>query len=266
MKTVQLVSNTLAMAFAAALTLEFLASEASAGPPPRSNWSIGVNIGGPPVYRPYPYYRPHYHYHYPHYYYVEPRPVIIEPAPVVIQQPVVVTQPRQTIVAQPQPTTTFEATPTMQTVNATAADAHLNNLRHPDEAVRRNSVLELGRMKAYQAVQPLTATLAGDQSPSVREAAARALGLIGSPQALTALTHAGQADTDRDVRHSAICGRCHSDQSTITSGSVLNAVSRMFSRQTPACAPHEIWEGVPSPWFNFPGGSSAVESFHDLSI
>jgi HEAT repeat protein len=37
----------------------------------------------------------------------------------------------------------------------------------------------------------------------VREAAARALGLIGSARALPALQHAAQADNDRDVRNSA---------------------------------------------------------------
>jgi HEAT repeat protein len=52
-------------------------------------------------------------------------------------------------------------------------------------------------------VGPLSALLTSDRSPAVRETAARALGLIGSPQAVTALTRAAQADTDRDVRRSA---------------------------------------------------------------
>jgi HEAT repeat protein len=37
----------------------------------------------------------------------------------------------------------------------------------------------------------------------VREAAARALGLIALPGSLEALQHAAQADEDRDVRRSA---------------------------------------------------------------
>jgi HEAT repeat protein len=37
----------------------------------------------------------------------------------------------------------------------------------------------------------------------VREAAARALGLIALPASLNALQHAAQADDDRDVRRSA---------------------------------------------------------------
>jgi len=49
----------------------------------------------------------------------------------------------------------------------------------------------------------LAATLAGDQSPAVRDAAARALGLIGSTKGLPALQRAAQVDNDRDVRRSA---------------------------------------------------------------
>ncbi|HEX5270930.1 MAG TPA: HEAT repeat domain-containing protein, partial [Gemmataceae bacterium] len=56
---------------------------------------------------------------------------------------------------------------------------------------------------ADRAVDALTTTLAGDGSAEVREAAARALGLIGSPRALAALQRAAQGDADRDVRNSA---------------------------------------------------------------
>jgi hypothetical protein len=42
-----------------------------------------------------------------------------------------------------------------------------------------------------------------DRSSQVRETAARALGLIGSARALTALQNAALADNDREVRHSA---------------------------------------------------------------
>jgi len=64
-------------------------------------------------------------------------------------------------------------------------------------------VMQLGRLRALAGIDPLAATLAGDRSPLVREAAARGLGLIGSPKALPALQHAAMADPDRDVRHSA---------------------------------------------------------------
>jgi HEAT repeat protein len=79
----------------------------------------------------------------------------------------------------------------------------LQLLRSPDECARRDAAMDLGRMRTDRAVDPLTATLAGDHSPVVRDAAARALGLIAAPRSLTALIRAAQADNDRDVRHSA---------------------------------------------------------------
>jgi HEAT repeat protein len=82
-------------------------------------------------------------------------------------------------------------------------DNHLQQLTNPDEKVRADVVIQLGRMRAERAVDPLAATLAGDASPAVRETAARALGLIGSTRALPALNRAAQADNDRDVRNSA---------------------------------------------------------------
>jgi HEAT repeat protein len=63
--------------------------------------------------------------------------------------------------------------------------------------------LQLGRLRAAEAIDPLAATLAGDSNPRVREAAARALGLIGSQKALPALQQAAQTDSDPTVRHSA---------------------------------------------------------------
>jgi HEAT repeat protein len=65
------------------------------------------------------------------------------------------------------------------------------------------SALQLGRLRASDAVDPLAATLAGDRSPQVREAAARALALIGSSKGLPALEQAARADADPTVRHSA---------------------------------------------------------------
>ena len=80
---------------------------------------------------------------------------------------------------------------------------YLQQLNSPDERARADAAMQLGRMKSRRAVEPLTQTLGGDRSPAVREAAARGLGLIGAPAALTALQRAAQADDDRDVRHSA---------------------------------------------------------------
>lgn len=188
----------------------FLASTAVAHPPsgggPRVSVGIGIGVPVAPYYRPYPYYYPYYR-PYPYYY---PPPVVVAPPPVVYQQPaVIVAQPAQTVVqpapgiVQQAPSQPAYSQPTVAASPASNVDGYLANLRSQEENVRRDSVLELGRMKAVTAVQPLTATLAGDQSPAVREAAARALGMIGSPQALTALTYAAQSDGDRDVRHSA---------------------------------------------------------------
>jgi len=186
--------------------LAIFAGATAAGPPVRVG--IGVNIGAP-YYRPYygPYYGPYYRpiYYPPPAIVVAPPPVVYQQAPVVVQQQPVYAAPQQAYT--PPPVTSASPGPQQvdyQTSRPTVAiDGYLANLRSSDENVRRDSVMELGRMKATGAVQPLTATLAGDQSPVVRESAARALGLIGATQALTALQHAAQADADRDVRRSA---------------------------------------------------------------
>jgi HEAT repeat protein len=83
-------------------------------------------------------------------------------------------------------------------------EQNLQRLRDRDERVRADAAVQLGRLRAERAVDPLAATLAGDSSPVVREAAARGLGLIGSVKGLAALRRAAQVDGDRDVRHSAM--------------------------------------------------------------
>ncbi len=80
---------------------------------------------------------------------------------------------------------------------------YVGMLSDPDENVRLAAVTRLGRTRARRAVDPLSATLAGDRSHAVREAAARALGLIGDPRAMPALRRASTDDGDRDVRHTA---------------------------------------------------------------
>lgn len=79
----------------------------------------------------------------------------------------------------------------------------LQQLSSPRERDRIDAASTLGRNRVARAVGPLSKALANDASPRVREAAARALGLIGQPAALNALQNAAQADDDRDVRHSA---------------------------------------------------------------
>jgi hypothetical protein len=184
----------------AAVVLGGASAEAQAG------WSVGVRVGGPVYYRPWgPYYYPYSPYGAV---YVAP-PVVVESAPVVVQPaPVPLSLPAASGV-QPASQTAPSILPPaivrsqVQEVPQTEIDRCLQQLRNPDERVRADSVLQLGRLKALCSVDPLAATLAGDRSPMVREAAARALGLIGSPKALPALQHAALADPDRDVRHSA---------------------------------------------------------------
>src|SRR5262249_42505854 len=130
--------------------------------------------------------------------YVAPAPVVVQPAPVIVQPPPVL-QPAPALPAAPVPAVVPTAS---AQVNPADEDRYLRQLADPDERVRADRVMQLGRLRSTRAVEPLTATLAGDRSPTVREASARALGLIGSQKALTALKRAVVADNDRDVRHS----------------------------------------------------------------
>ncbi len=178
-------------------------------------FALGVNIGVPaPGY----YYRPYYYgYPYPVYTpYPVYSPVVVQPAPVV--QPVPAYTPSYSAPSPepaplPSPASTSTTpvprlTPVAQTPAVVVSQSgdvnrHLQQLANADERVRADSAVQLGRLHAMQAVDPLAATLAGDRSPAVREAAARALGLLGSAQALPALQRAAQVDADRDVRRSA---------------------------------------------------------------
>lgn len=182
------------------LAFALSAPAAQAGPPVR----IGIGIGfGGPFYGPYyPYYP--YYYGYPYSYpYVVPGPVVVQSPPVVVQPSTVApTTPSNSYspnFTAPEPTLVTPANANVQNT----FEYHLARLTNPDEALRRESVMELGRSKNQRALDPLAATLAGDKSASVRDAAARALGLIASSRSLPALIHAAQADNDRDVRHSA---------------------------------------------------------------
>jgi HEAT repeats len=167
---------------------------------------IGVGIGFPGYYYPWGYpYGP-----YPYGYYYRPYPVYVTAPPVVVAAPApVVVQPGSTVQAapplQPVPAVapTIRASSYASTPEDSSVERNLQLLADANEKVRCDAVMELGRQKADRAADPLTATLAGDRSPTVRDAAARALGLIGDRRSLTALTYAAQADPDREVRHSA---------------------------------------------------------------
>jgi hypothetical protein len=177
--------------------------------------SFGFNFGIP-LYGPYCH--GHHYHHYPKYIVTQPvyvaQPVVVAPAPVAVPQPVIVPQP---VVVPPSPVVKHvpvsvvdkqvtNVAATAQTVNwkqPGQGEELLQLLNDPDERIRSEAVIQLGRLKLDRAVDPLAATLAGDKSPLVRDAAARALGLIGASRALTALIYAAQADPDHDVRRSA---------------------------------------------------------------
>jgi hypothetical protein len=170
----------------------------SATPAWAGHFAVGFNIGIPVFYRPYYPCYPYYGYYYrPYPVYVVPPPVVVQPAPVVQQVPVA--QPVYAPPASP-PTTAYSS---RANGNRAEIDSHLQRLADANEQVRSESALQLGRLRAAEAIDPLAATLAGDSNPRVREAAARALGLIGSQKALPALQQAAQADSDPTVRHSA---------------------------------------------------------------
>lgn len=166
---------------------------------------VGVAIGvGFPLgcYRPYCGYG--YYCYRPYYYpavYVAPPPVVVEAAPVA--QPVAVLQPVPSAPPTPAPSTQPVVRAAASADQNAEADRYLQHLNNPDERSRSEAMLQLGRMRAARAIEPLTRALSTDQSPVAREAAARALGLIAAPSSLQALQEAAQADNDRDVRNSA---------------------------------------------------------------
>jgi hypothetical protein len=171
---------------------------ASMTPARAGHFAVGFNIGVPVFYRPYYPWYPCYGYYYrPYPVYFAPPPVVIQPAPVVQQVPVA--QPVYAAPA-PHPTTTYSPP---ANGNRPEIDSHLQRLADANEQVRSESALQLGRLRAAEAIDPLAATLAGDSNSKVRDAAARALGLIGSSKALPALERASQVDSDPTVRHSA---------------------------------------------------------------
>jgi hypothetical protein len=213
--------KTKAIWFALALALAS-ASSAHAG------WGVRIGIGlpFPGYYYGGPYYGPYYGYPYGYY---APPVVVAQPQTVYVTQPAA--PPRSTssytaptppapveTLPAPRPGETAEppqasGTPTSlsSSVTRTAApvvntredNALVQQLNDPQENVRINAVMQLGRNRVVSAVSPLSQLLANDRSVAVRESAARALGLIAAPESLNALQRAAQADDDREVRHSA---------------------------------------------------------------
>ena len=167
----------------------------------RAGVRLGIGVGfGFPIYAPgwgqwYPYYS------YSPVYYYPPPPVYVQPAPVAQS----VCQAPPPPVAQSTPPPPVLPTGLTQASAGSTADVerHLQMLSDPDERTRATAAIQLGRLKAERAIDPLAATLAGDRSANVREFAARALGIIASAKGLPALRNAALNDSDRDVRHSA---------------------------------------------------------------
>jgi HEAT repeats len=151
--------------------------------------------------------------------YVDGAPVVSIPTPYQfgsLSFPLAQTQPSGTAITLPQvPAAQMNQpfgnaalggfAPVVPAPAAAAADVDqvLQILSSPRERDRIEAAIILGRNKVAKAIEPLQRTLAGDTSPRAREAAARALGLLGDRSALKALDMAAQADDDRDVRHSA---------------------------------------------------------------
>jgi hypothetical protein len=173
---------------------------------------VGVGVG--------PYYRPYYGYrHYYGYGYYRPYPVVVGvgvgpvvvgESPVVVQPPpVYATNPPLVNVPNPAPAAPAvapAAAPAAPVARAAAPDEFeqlLQQFNSPNERVRAEAAMTAGRNKVVKAVAPLTQMLARDDSPKVREAAARGLGLIADRGSLNALQTAAQSDDDREVRHSA---------------------------------------------------------------
>jgi hypothetical protein len=176
--------------------------------PAQAHWGVGIHIGIPIFVPTYGYYRPYPYYYGPAPVYVQPAPVYVQPVPTYVQPapaPAPAPAPRpapsapDSVQSTPQPVVRAQAQEDRQTEIA----HNIEHLRNPDEQARVDAVTRLGKLKSERAIDPLAATLSGDSSVRVREAAAKALGMIGSPKALPALQRAAKSDGDRDVRHTA---------------------------------------------------------------
>ena len=161
---------------------------------------VGVYIGGP-YYRPY-WGGPYYYYRPVVPLYVAP-PIVVQPAPVVPGPAISTTPPTTATLPYLSPPQTGLNPPRMLETRGDEIDRLLDNLFNQDEKVRADAAIQLGRMKARRAAEPLERVLTTDRSAEVREAAARGLGLIGAPASVRALQRAAQNDEDRGVRNSA---------------------------------------------------------------
>src|SRR4051794_16566808 len=117
------------------------------------------------------------------------RPVVA-PAPPVIPEPALDDLPPGTLpVPQSSPKLPPRVLPPPQPGEEEPGDREqlLKQLHDSTEGVRMNAAMQLGRGRVRAAVSALIKLLREDSSPQVRDAAARALGLIGTATALDAL-------------------------------------------------------------------------------
>jgi hypothetical protein len=196
-------------------------------------YGLGIGLGLGYGYGPY---YPGLYGGYGGYPYAYPGPIVLQQPPMVMQQPVMVGSAPAPVLPPvipqmpppsgqmppyaPAPNSYNTTTPTvigsapaspgvtihgpqLSTFSQTGVDSLLQLLHQSDANVRRDAIMDLGRMKAERAIDPVTAAMNTDANPVVRDAAARALGLIGNSRSLPALIRAAQSDNDRDVRHSA---------------------------------------------------------------
>jgi HEAT repeat protein len=151
--------------------------------------------------------------------------------PVIVARPTAVAvayAPTPTVIAQPAPAgaesavmqapSTLQISAPVQPVSATVVApprtltleekrarvaSYLQQLTSAQAATRIDAVQHLTRLRGPRAVDGLAATLAGDPSPAVRQAAARGLGITGAPRGLPSLQRAAAYDPDLNVRRSA---------------------------------------------------------------
>src|SRR5262245_47802695 len=106
-------------------------------------WSVGVRIGYPAYYHPYPYYGG--------YYYYRPYPVYVAPPPVVVQtvpaaEPVYATQV-PAVAAAPAPAPLPAPAVAGAEPRPDQANEYLRQLSSADEQTRAGAMVQLGRMK-----------------------------------------------------------------------------------------------------------------------
>ena len=147
---------------------------------------VGVYVGGP-------YYRPYYGGYYYYYrpvvplYVAPPPPVVVQPGPIISTTPI---PPGSSPYIQPAPETV--PLPRVLETRGDEIDRLVGQLSNPDDKVRADVAMQLGRMKARRAEDALERVLVADRSPDVRDAAARALGLLGMQASVPALQRAGR--------------------------------------------------------------------------